>query len=136
MSKEKTNKNEKSGKEEPKEADKIIEATKKLADKAEQYVSETAAKVKKSETFEKLSGMFNKGVEFVEDKAEEFSKSDMTGKLETLKEKAGSKAEELLEKAKVAGNEIVREVDDAIDSIKEKMDQKKGGGKADGDKNK
>jgi hypothetical protein len=125
MSEETTDQNEKTGKEEPKEADKLIEATKKLADKAENYVVETAAKVKKSQAFGKLTEMVSKVEDFVEGKADEFSKSEMADKLESLKEKAGSKADELLQKAKVAGKEIVREVDEAIDSIKEKTDRKK-----------
>jgi hypothetical protein len=69
----------------------------------------------------------------MEDKAEEFRKSDMANKIESLKDKAGSKADELLQKAKVAGIEIVHEVDEAIDSIKEKMDQKKGGSRKEED---
>jgi len=133
MSEQTTDKNEESGKEEPKEADKLIEATKKLADKAENYVAETAAKIKKSEAFGKLTEMARKVEDFVDEKAEEFRKSDMADKLESLKDKAGSKADELLQKARVAGKEIIREVDDAIDSVKEKMDQKKGGSKKEED---
>jgi hypothetical protein len=120
MSDETTNKTGKTGDEEKNETDKLIEATKKFADKAEDYVSETAKKVKNSETFGKLTEMFNKGKEFVEEKAEEFRSGEMGEKFEAFKEKAASKAEVLIQKAKVAGKEMAHEVDDALDSIKEK----------------
>lgn len=120
MSEEMTDKTGKTGNEEKNETDKLIEATKKFADKAEDYVSETAKKFKKSETFGKLTEMFNKGKEYVEEKAEEFRTGEMAEKFEAFKEKAESKAEVLIQKAKVAGKEMAHEVDDAIDSIKEK----------------
>jgi len=120
MSDETTDKTGKTGNEEKNETDKLIEATKKLADKAENYVSETAKKFKKSETFGKLTEMFNKGKEYVEEKAEEFKSGEMGEKFDAFKEKATSKAEVLIQKAKVAGKEMADEVDDAIDSIKEK----------------
>ena len=120
MSDETTDKTGKTGNEEKNETDKLIEATKKFADKAENYVSETAKKVKKSETFGKLTEMFNKGKEYVEEKAEEFKSGEMGEKFDAFKEKAASKAEVLIQKAKVAGKEMAHEVDDAIDSIKEK----------------
>ena len=134
MSDETTNTNGKTGNEEKNETDKLIEATKKFADKAENYVSETAKKVRESEAFGKLTEMFNKGKEFVEEKAEEFRTGEMGEKFDAFKDKAESKAEVIIQKAKVAGKEIVHEVDEAIDSIKEKIDQKKNEGKPDENK--
>ena len=120
MSDETTDKTGKTGNEEKNETDKLIEATKKFADKAEDYVSETAKKVKNSEAFGKLTDLFNKGKEYVEEKAEEFKSGEMGEKFDAFKDKAEAKAEVLIQKAKVAGKEMADQVDDAIDSIKEK----------------
>jgi ElaB/YqjD/DUF883 family membrane-anchored ribosome-binding protein len=125
MSEEKKNMGEKSGRKEPIDTDKLIEATKKMADKAENYVAETAKKVKKSEAFGKLKEMVNKIEDFVDEKSDEFNKSGMADKLESMKDKAGAKADELMQKAKAAGQDIVQEVDEAIDSIKENINKKK-----------
>ena len=131
MSDEITDKTGKTGSDEKNETDRLIEATKKFADKAEDYVTETAKKFKKSETYGKLTEIFNKGKEYVDQKAEEFRSGEMGEKFEAFREKAEAKAEVLIQKAKVAGKEIAGEVDEAIDSIKEKIDKKKDEGKAD-----
>ena len=56
----------------------------------------------------------------MEDKAEKFQSGEMGAKFEAFKDKAGDQANELLKKAKEAGQKIGDQVDESIDEMKGK----------------
>ena len=118
--------NETSGKE-----DDLIDKGKDLADQAEDFFSKKANEFKGSSVFGKISDAFGKVEKIMEDKSQEFHSGEMGAKFETFVDKAGDQANELLKRAKEAGQKIGDQVDDTIDSIKGKKDQPKnqnGGG--------
>jgi ElaB/YqjD/DUF883 family membrane-anchored ribosome-binding protein len=104
--------------------DELIDKTKAFADKAEDFLEENVEKVKKSETYGKASEMVDKAGDYVEGKIEEFQKGEMGAKFDAFKEKAEDKAEDLYSKAKSAMNKMADDVEDAIDSVKEKIAKK------------
>jgi len=101
-----------------KSEDDLIEKGKDLADQAEDYFSKKANEFKNSDVFGKVSGIFGKVEEFMEDKSQEFHSGEMGAKFETFVDKAGNQANELLKRAKEAGQKIGDQVDDTLDSIK------------------
>ena len=104
-------------------ADELIEKGKDFADKAEDFFSEKVNELKNSDVFGKVSGFFGAVEEFMEDKSEKFQSGEMGAKFESFKDKAGDHANELLKKAKEAGQKIGDQVDDTIDSFKGKKGQ-------------
>ena len=65
-----------SGKEEQVPKDDLFERTKKFADQAEGYAAKASAKIKESEVFEKLTDALKKASAYMDEKSEEFNKSD------------------------------------------------------------
>ena len=120
MSEESKNKESKSGKEFSDKANDLIGKSKDLADKAEDYFEETVEKVKRSNAFGKISDAFGKVEEIMENKSQEFHSGEMGAKFEAFKDKAGDQANELLKKAREAGQKIGDQVDDTIDAFKGK----------------
>jgi hypothetical protein len=104
--------------------DELIDKTKAFADKAEDFLEENVEKVKKSETFGKATEMVDKAGDYVEGKVEEFQKGEMGAKFDAFKEKAEDKAADLFSKAKSTMNKMADDVEDAIDSVKEKIAKK------------
>ena len=98
----------------------LIEKGKKLADKAEDFFEEKMTKVKESETFGKISGLFGKVENFMEEKAEEFHSGEMEAKIDSFKARTEDQADELLRRAKEAGLKIGDSVDQTIDILKGK----------------
>jgi len=103
-------------------ADELIEKGKDLADKAEDFFARKANELKNSDVFGKVSGFFGTVEEFMEDKAEKFQSGEMGAKFEAFKDEAGDQANDLLTKAKEAGQKIGDQVDNTIDAFKGKKD--------------
>lgn len=101
-------------------ADELIDKGKDLADKAEDFFSEKVNELKNSNVFGRISDAFGKVEQIMEKKSEEFHSGEMGSKFETFKDKASDQANELLKKAKEAGQKIGDQVDDTIDSFKGK----------------
>jgi len=100
--------------------DELIDKGKDLADKAEDFFSEKVNELKNSDVFGKVSGFFGAVEEFMEDKSEKFQSGEMGAKFEAFKDKASDQANDLLKKAKEAGQKIGDQVDETIDSFKGK----------------
>ena len=124
MSDKTTDQDNDSGKKEEAQPNDLFDATRKLADKTEEYFNDAASKIQSNETFSKLTGAFKKAGDYMEEKSEEFNRSDWADKLDALKDKTATEADKLLQKAKEAGKDIVNEIDEAIDAIKEKTRKK------------
>jgi hypothetical protein len=121
--------NNKGGKDNPDpkisdKADELIEKGKIWADKAEDFFSEKLNKFKKSDAFGKISDAFGQVEEVMETKSQEFHSGEIGAKFEAFKEKAGDPANELLKKAKETGLKIGDAIDEQIDALKGKKDQR------------
>jgi|GEM_PF-1792908 len=102
--------------------------TREMAEKAERAVTEGIEKFKESDTFAKMTQLMGQVGEYVDKKIEEVKEGELPGKVENFREKAESKAETFLTQAKLFGGKFAKEMDDAIDSLKERMtDEKKTG---------
>ena len=111
-------------------ADELINKGKKLADKAEDFIHDTANQVKESEVFVKASGFFGKVSNFLDQKSDEFHSGEMGDKFEAFKGKTESQVTDLIQKVKVAGIKIGDTVDEQIEALKGKKDkpEKRDGG--------
>ena len=96
---------------------------KDLADKAEDFFAEKVGKVKKSEAFGKISDLFGKVEQFMEEKSDEFHSGEMGAKFETFKDKAGDQADEFVKKARDVSRKIGDQVDESIDALKGKKNR-------------
>ncbi len=94
-----------------------------FADKAEDFLTDKAKKVKRSEAFGKISGLLNQVEDFMEEQSEKFQSGETGAKLEALKGKAEEQAEEFWKKARDAGRKFGDQVDESIDKIKGKKDR-------------
>jgi formylmethanofuran dehydrogenase subunit B len=83
---------------EPKEEG-FLDKLKKLADKAEDFIEDTADKVKESSTYKKAGEMLDKAEDFVEDKAKDLMAEAKAAGI-NLAEKAGDLADNLAQKLK------------------------------------
>lgn len=101
------------------------EKTKDFGDKAETYFEEAAEKIKSSDAFGKISGVFEKFKDKMESKSEEFQSGEMGAKFDEFKTNAGDHAGELVKKVREAGLKIGDQVEDAIDALKGKKDRTK-----------
>ena len=109
-------------------ADDLLGKTREMADKAEKAVSEGFGKFKESETFAKMTDLLGQVGEYVDKKIVEVKEGELPGKVEEFREKAESKAETFLSRAKIFGDKFAKEVDGAIDNLKERLsDDKKTG---------
>ena len=106
-----------------KNADEFFDKTREMADQAEEKLKESFEKAKKSETYEKISGMVGQVGDFVEKKIEELKESDIPGKAERLRDQAEAHAESAIEKARAFGAGLADEVEEVIDSLKGKKKQ-------------
>ncbi len=108
--------------------DDLLGKTREMAEKAEKAVSEGFGKFKESETYAKMTDLIEQVGEYVDKKIDEVKEGELPGKVENLRGKAESKAEIFLSQAKIYGDKFAREMDDAIDNLKERLsDNKKGG---------
>jgi len=123
MSDEDKNKEGKTGKEDQDFTDKLIEKGKDFADKAENFVAEKLSNARSSDSFGKISGLFDKVENFMETKADEFHSGEMEAKIEAFRSKAEVQADELLKKAREAGLKIGDQVDQTLDALKRKKDK-------------
>ena len=64
-------------------------------------LDDSVAKVKKSKAFGSVSKAFKKAGDFVENKIDDFEKSEFKGKLEKLADKAENKLEDFTGKGKI-----------------------------------
>ncbi len=106
-----------------KNADEFFDKTREMADQAEDKLKESFEKAKKSETYEKISGMVGQVGDFVEKKIEELKESDLPGKAERFRDQAEAHAESAIDKAKAFGAGLAEEVDEVIESLKGKKKQ-------------
>ena len=111
-----------------KNSDDIFDKAREMADKAEKLIGEgfDKAKVhfekaKESETYTKINQSVNQAGEFVEKKLEEFRQGELPDKIESFRDKAEEKAETLIEQAKAFGSILASDVDEVIDTMKEKL---------------
>ena len=108
--------------------DDLLGKTREMADNAEKAVTEGFEKFKESGTYAKMTELMGQVGEFVDKKIEEVKEGELPGRVENFREKAESKAETFLSQAKIFGSKFAKEMDDAIDSLKESMsDEKKTG---------
>jgi hypothetical protein len=73
---------------------------KNFINKADDAFDDSVAKVKKSKAFGSVTKAFKKAGDFVEDKMDDFEKSEIKGKLEKLADKAEDKFEAFTSKGK------------------------------------
>jgi ElaB/YqjD/DUF883 family membrane-anchored ribosome-binding protein len=109
-------------------SDDLLGKAKKLADKAEKLLEEGFdkakehfEKAKESETYAKINQSMNQAGEYVEKKLEEIRQGDLPDKIEAFRDKAEDKAETLIEQARAYGSIIADDVDEVIDSMKDKL---------------
>ncbi len=109
-------------------SDDLLGKTREMADKAEKALSEGFGKFKESESFAKMTDLLGQVGDYVDKKIEEVKESELPGKVEDFRGKAESKAETLLSRTKIFGEKFAKEVDEAIDNLKERFsDDKKTG---------
>jgi hypothetical protein len=120
MSENTTNQDSYTGKEKQNQKDDLFERTKKFADQAEGYAAKATAKIRESEAFGKFTEAFRKVSDYMDEKSEEFNKSDLSEKLDAFKEKTIKETEKYLFKAKKAGQEMADDLDEAFDLLKKK----------------
>jgi hypothetical protein len=104
-----------------KNADDFIHKTKEMADKAEAKFGETFEKVKKSDAYARITDAMDQVGEIVEKKIEEIKESDLPGKAEKLRDRAEAKTERIIEQAKEYGSNLASDLDEVIDSLREKL---------------
>lgn len=123
MSDESKNNGSKPGKDISDRTDELIGKGRDLADQAEDFFAEKIKKAKKSDAYGKLSDLFGKAESFMEEKSKEFQSGEMGAKFEAFKDKAEIQAEELVKKAREAGQKFGDQVDEKLDQLKGKKDQ-------------
>jgi regulator of protease activity HflC (stomatin/prohibitin superfamily) len=104
-----------------KKTDDFFDKTKEMADKAEAILDATFEKVKKSEAYGKITDAMEQVGAIVEKKIEEIKESDIPGQAERLRDKAETQTEQIIEQAKAYGSVIASDLDEVIDSLKEKL---------------
>lgn len=111
-----------------KNSDDLLGKAKDLADKAEKLIGEGfdkakehIEKAKESEAYAKINQSMNQAGEYVERKLEELKQGDLPDKIEALREKAEDKAEGLIDQAKAYGSIIADDVDEVIETMKDKF---------------
>jgi hypothetical protein len=124
MSENTNNQNRHSGKEGEGQSEDFFETAKKLADKAESFANETASKVRQSEAFSKLADALRQASDYMDEKSEEFNKSEFADKLEILKEKVIRSTDKYISRAKEASKDMAHDIEEAFESIKEKRKKK------------
>ena len=120
MNEETNSKDQKSGNEFSDKADELFDKSKDLADKADDFFEDQFKRAKGSDAFGKLTNFFGKVEDFMEEKSDEFHRGEVGAKFDDLKEKAESHADELIRRAKEAGQKMGDRIDESIDSIKGK----------------
>ncbi|MGD0340763.1 MAG: hypothetical protein ABSA76_03530 [Bacteroidales bacterium] len=95
----------------------LLDKAKKFAEKADDFIDENVEKLKKSKTFESVTGAMDKAGNYVENKVKEAKDGKIKEKLEALADKAEAKAEEEMSKAKVAGKKLAGKAADKLEDI-------------------
>ncbi|MCL4483888.1 MAG: hypothetical protein M1445_14965 [Bacteroidetes bacterium] len=104
-----------------KKIDKLLDKTKEMADKAEALLGEGFEKAKESGAYAKITVKMEKVGAFVDKKIVELKESGLPDKMENLREKAGTKAETVIDQAKAYGTLLAGDIDEVIDNVKEKL---------------
>jgi hypothetical protein len=106
----------------------LHDKAKKMAEKAEKLISEGFdkakghfEKAKESETYAKITDTMNLAGEYVEKKLDELKQGDLPDKIETFRNQAEEKAETFIDQAKAYGAILASDVDEVIDTMKEKL---------------
>jgi hypothetical protein len=79
----------------------LLGKAKSFINKADDVLDDSVAKVKKSKAFGSVTQAIKKAGDFVEDKMDDFDKSELKGKLEKLADRAENKFDEFTGKGKV-----------------------------------
>jgi len=104
-----------------KNTDDFFEKTGKFAVQAEAKLKEALEKAQKSEAFAKITDAMEQVGEVVDKKIEEIKKGELPGKVENLRDQAENKAETFFDHARAYGSILANDVDEVIDSLKEKL---------------
>jgi hypothetical protein len=104
-----------------KKTDDFFDKTKEMADKAEAKLEATFEKVKKSEAYGKLTDAMEQVGDIVEKKIGEIRESDIPGQAEKLRDQAEAQTERIIEQAKAYGSVLAGDLDEVIESLKEKL---------------
>jgi len=78
----------------------LLGKAKTFINKADDVLDDSVAKVKKSKAFGSVTKAFRKAGDFVEDKMDDFEKSEFKGKLDKLADKAEDKFQDFTKKGK------------------------------------
>jgi hypothetical protein len=109
---------EENNKKEPVQPEKgLMDKAKDLLDKADDMLDESVEKVKKSKAFGSVTEAYKKAEGFVEDKIDDFGKSGIKEKLETMADNAGEKADKAIRKIKDFGKDLAEKAEAKIDEI-------------------
>ena len=102
----------------------FYEKIQRLAEKTEKLIDKQVEKLKESGVVDKISDYADKTEDFVENKIEQFKKSNIPNKVDDFIEKTEKKAGEVIKKVQVVGDKISEKVEDFVDDIKNRSDQK------------
>ncbi|MBN2274869.1 MAG: hypothetical protein JXK95_11085 [Bacteroidales bacterium] len=87
-------------------------------------LDDSVTKVKKSKTFGTVTRAFKKAEGYVDEKIDDFEKSELKEKLESLVDKAEDKAEDALKKMKDMGKDFAEKAEKKLDKLS-RSDKKK-----------
>lgn len=109
-------------------SDDLLGKAKELADKAEKLIDvgfdkakEHIDRAKESETYAQITNKMNQAGEYVEKKLDELKQGDLPDKIEAFRSKAEDKAETFIGQAKAFGSILADDVDEVIDTMKDKF---------------
>ncbi|MEI7830101.1 MAG: hypothetical protein WCI31_10040 [Prolixibacteraceae bacterium] len=104
-----------------KEADDFFDKASKMADQAEEKVKEAFEKAKKSDAYAKITDAMKQVGDSLDKKIEEYKQSDIPGKVESIRDKAETKAETFIDQAKAYGNILANDMEQMIEDVKGKL---------------
>jgi restriction endonuclease Mrr len=104
-----------------KNSEDFFEKTGKFAEQAEAKIKDLFEKAQKSEAYAKITDAMEQVGEAVDKKIEEIKQGEFPGKVENLRDQAENKAETFVDHARAYGSILASDVDEVIDSLKEKL---------------
>ena len=102
----------------------FFDKTGEAADKVEARLRETFEKVRASEEYAKFSEAVSHAGEYIGKRLEDLKDRDITEKAEKMRDKAESETEKFIGKARIFGASLADELDEVIDSLKDKLSGK------------
>lgn len=112
----------------------LADKAKELADKTEDFLRVLANKVTASDVYKKAGEYMGKAEDYVEDKLDELEKSGIREKLKAMADEMKATADNLVEKARVAGKNIADKTDEMMNEFRDR-DKKEESSPDSGEKN-